>query len=136
MTRLPMVVVLSPAKTMDMSAGAERFLASEPRMLAQAAPLLCEMKRKDKPALKKMMGVSDAVADLNYKRFQAFDKACHGGIGQVMLTGDFANAAASALLHECFKHIKLGRCQTVRGHVGGEALLKIGHNFKQQAPER
>jgi cytoplasmic iron level regulating protein YaaA (DUF328/UPF0246 family) len=73
MTRLPMVVVLSPAKTMDMSAGAERFLASEPRMLAQAAPLLCEMKRKDKPALKKMMGVSDAVADLNYKRFQAFD---------------------------------------------------------------
>jgi hypothetical protein len=40
---------------------------------SQAERLLREMKGKDKPALKKMMGVSDAVADLNYKRFQAFD---------------------------------------------------------------
>jgi len=40
----------------------------------QASILLNEMKRKDKTALKKMMGVSDAVADLNYKRFQAFEK--------------------------------------------------------------
>ena len=70
-----MLVVLSPAKTLDMaSISTEQFLSTEPRMMAQASILLNEMKRKDKTALKKMMGVSDAVADLNYKRFQAFEK--------------------------------------------------------------
>lgn len=70
-----MLVVLSPAKTLDMaSISTGPFLSTEPRMMAQASILLNEMKRKDKTALKKMMGVSDAIADLNYKRFQAFEK--------------------------------------------------------------
>jgi len=43
-------------------------------MQAQERTLLEVMKLKDKAALKKMMSVSDAVADLNFKRFQAFDK--------------------------------------------------------------
>jgi hypothetical protein len=73
MAKPAMVVVLSPAKTLDMAAAAGQFLCTAPRMQAQAATLLVEMKRKDKGALKKMMSVSDAVADLNYKRFQSFE---------------------------------------------------------------
>ena len=69
-----MVVVMSPAKTLDMGAVAGSFLCTSPQMQAQAATLLTEMKRKDQAGLKKMMSVSDAVANLNYKRFQEFEK--------------------------------------------------------------
>jgi cytoplasmic iron level regulating protein YaaA (DUF328/UPF0246 family) len=71
---LGVVVVLSPAKTLDISPPAGQFLNSHPRMQEKASRLLDEMRLKDKAALKKMMSVSDAVAELNYKRFQAFEK--------------------------------------------------------------
>ena len=56
---VPVVVVLSPAKTIDMAAVSGQFLCTKPRMQEEASTLLTEMKKKDKGALKKMMSVSD-----------------------------------------------------------------------------
>ena len=49
-----MVILLSPAKTMDMSP-AGKCLATKPRMLDQAAELLLECKKLGKPGIKKVL---------------------------------------------------------------------------------
>ena len=67
-----MVILLSPAKTLDMSP-AGKCLASEPRMLNQAAELLVECQKLGKPGIKKMQGTSDAVTALNFQRFSSFN---------------------------------------------------------------
>ena len=71
---VPMVVLLSPAKTMDMAVVEGEFLRSETRMQAQTAALLLEMQKKDRASLRKMMGVSESIAALNHDRFQSFDE--------------------------------------------------------------
>lgn len=69
-----MLVVLSPAKTLDMSACAVAagIKASTPGMLTAAHQLLPVLQSKSQAELRSLFGVSDAIAKLNHQRFRDF----------------------------------------------------------------
>lgn len=66
-----MLTLLSPAKTLDFSPTtiAEH---TQPRLLEYSAELIGVMKEKSVEDIQSLMGVSEKLAQLNYKRFQAF----------------------------------------------------------------
>jgi len=66
-----MIVLLSPAKTLDYS---ESTLGThtEPRLLKDSRKLIKVLKRKTPADLKKLMKVSDNIANLNVTRFKQF----------------------------------------------------------------
>lgn len=68
-----MLVVISPAKKLDFES--ENFASSSdaPRLLDQAEMLAKKAKRLRAADLKAMMGISDALAELNVARFKAFE---------------------------------------------------------------
>jgi uncharacterized protein len=76
----PFVVVLSPAKALNeramTSAQSEIVRVSTPRFAERANALAaCAKKELSAGKIKSLMGVSDAIASLNAKRFQTFEKA-------------------------------------------------------------
>jgi cytoplasmic iron level regulating protein YaaA (DUF328/UPF0246 family) len=64
-----MILLLSPAKTLDFS-DSEMTDHSTPRLLEDTKKLVAILKKKSSRSLKKLMGVSDTIADLNVERFQ------------------------------------------------------------------
>ena len=67
-----MLAVVSPAKKLNFDPHAEALPFSAPAFPTQAAQLV-EIARGLSPAdLKALMGISDALADLNHERFQRF----------------------------------------------------------------
>ncbi|MGB1217643.1 MAG: peroxide stress protein YaaA [Saprospiraceae bacterium] len=66
-----MIVLLSPAKTLDES-HAEYDFHSVPRMLAQSEELVANLKTKGSEDIQKLMKVSAKIADLNVARFNEF----------------------------------------------------------------
>lgn len=69
-----MLMVVSPAKKLDFdSENIHQDHVGEPRLLDQAQILVDKAKTLRSVDLKSMMGISDALADLNVARFQAFE---------------------------------------------------------------
>jgi cytoplasmic iron level regulating protein YaaA (DUF328/UPF0246 family) len=68
-----MVLLLSPAKTLDLSSTAIK-LASQPLFQKEAQDLTAELAKLSKPQLKTLLGVSDSINTLNYNRYQNFDE--------------------------------------------------------------
>jgi len=66
-----MIVLLSPAKTLDYSTASYDF-HSKPRMLKDSAILVDSLKQKSSEEIQKLMSVSVKIADLNVDRFQSF----------------------------------------------------------------
>ncbi|GJM31794.1 MAG: UPF0246 protein [Saprospiraceae bacterium] len=66
-----MIVLLSPAKTLDETVPDYKGFTS-PRFLPESGKLVNVLKKKSARSLKKLMGVSDAIATLNVDRFQNF----------------------------------------------------------------
>ena len=66
-----MIVLLSPAKTLDFS---ESTLGThtEPRLLKDSPKLVKVLKKKTPADIKKLMKVSDNIANLNAERFKKF----------------------------------------------------------------
>jgi cytoplasmic iron level regulating protein YaaA (DUF328/UPF0246 family) len=70
-----MLVLLSPAKSLDFDPPAAGLPATAP-LLGDDTALLAERARALTPAdLRRLMGISEALADLNHARFQAFGTA-------------------------------------------------------------
>ena len=67
-----MLVIISPAKTLDMAPAPKGLACSQPGMAAQADALIADLRKMKTAGIKKMMGVSDAIAGLNAKRFKEF----------------------------------------------------------------
>ncbi len=67
-----MIVLLSPAKTLDFEPTNEREF-SQPRFLGKSESLVKELRKKSARSLKKLMNVSDNIATLNVERFQQFE---------------------------------------------------------------
>jgi hypothetical protein len=67
-----MLIVISPAKNMDMQAGAARLGTAQPELLGEAAMLAGVMRDKDSFQLAELMGISMKLADLNAGRWRAF----------------------------------------------------------------
>jgi len=79
-----MLIVLSPAKSLDFTPAAPDTPLTTPQLkndIAELAKVTRKLKRGD---LKQLMGISDKLADLNFGRFQAFDPACEEGLQAVI----------------------------------------------------
>jgi cytoplasmic iron level regulating protein YaaA (DUF328/UPF0246 family) len=75
-----MLVVLSPAKTLDFSPAPDGLPATRPELTKDTAELARTARRLTRADLRHLMGVSDKLADLNFDRFQALDPNCEGGL--------------------------------------------------------
>jgi len=67
-----MLMLLSPAKAMNFDPAPEAPGATRPALskdIAEIAAVARKLKRAD---IKRLMGISDNLVDLNYQRFQAF----------------------------------------------------------------
>ena len=74
-----MLMVLSPAKNLSFE-GAPQAPLTTPELKADIAELDFTTRKLRKADLKRLMDISDALADLNRARFQAFDPACEDGV--------------------------------------------------------
>lgn len=68
-----MIVVLSPAKKLDYESENMRSNTDVPALLDDSQQLINKARTLKSEDLKAMMGISDALADLNVARFKAFD---------------------------------------------------------------
>ncbi len=66
-----MLILISPAKTLDYSEASYEF-HSKPRMLKDSQVLVEDLKQKSSKDLQQLMSVSEKIANLNVERFQSF----------------------------------------------------------------
>ncbi len=67
-----MLIVISPAKTLDFEPVDASLKSSKPTMLKQSAELVEQMREYDSRGLQKLMGVSEKIARLNVDRYQSW----------------------------------------------------------------
>ncbi|MFT4698609.1 MAG: cytoplasmic iron level regulating protein YaaA (DUF328/UPF0246 family) [Flavobacteriaceae bacterium] len=67
-----MKIVISPAKSLDFESKLPTEKATQPLFLEQAQMLNAKMATKSKNVIKKLMGISDKLAELNHQRYQDF----------------------------------------------------------------
>jgi cytoplasmic iron level regulating protein YaaA (DUF328/UPF0246 family) len=70
-----MIIVLSPAKTLDYSFSEKKLDFSVPPFLPKSKNLVSSMKKLNKSELSSLMGVSDKISALNHDRFQNWSQA-------------------------------------------------------------
>lgn len=68
-----MLIVLSPAKRLDFSEADPALPASARRFVEDTASLATTTKRQTRADLRRLMSISDKLAELNQARFKAFD---------------------------------------------------------------
>lgn len=64
-----MLLLLSPAKTLDFESDRTAPFHTQPRLLDRSALLIERLRRSPAAAIRKMMKVSEKIADLNVERF-------------------------------------------------------------------
>lgn len=74
-----MILVISPAKTLDFTP-VEDAPASAPGFPTETARLARLARRLKRADLRRLMGISETLADLNVKRFKAFDAKSQTGL--------------------------------------------------------
>jgi cytoplasmic iron level regulating protein YaaA (DUF328/UPF0246 family) len=79
-----MLIVLSPAKKLDFSPAPAGLALTTPELKADTAELAQITRKLRRADLKRLMSISDALADLNYQRFQSFDPESEDGLQAVM----------------------------------------------------
>jgi cytoplasmic iron level regulating protein YaaA (DUF328/UPF0246 family) len=84
-----MLMVISPAKSLNFAAPERTLPLTTPQLkddIAELAKVTAKLRPRD---LKKMMGISDALASLNHERFQEFDPAVEDGLqAAIAFNGD------------------------------------------------
>lgn len=69
-----MIILISPAKTLDFETPVSSKLKSEPRFAGQSQRLVNHLKKKSPRSLKKLMDISDDLAALNHERYQSWSQ--------------------------------------------------------------
>jgi hypothetical protein len=67
-----MKIVVSPAKSLDFESELPTTRGTQPRFLSEAETLNAKLEGKSKNAIKKLMSISDSLAELNYNRYKDF----------------------------------------------------------------
>jgi Uncharacterized protein conserved in bacteria len=70
-----MLILLSPAKSLQMGRALASDTRTEPRMAAQTKALIKVLKRKSAGEIKQLMSLSDKLAELNHQRYQGWEQA-------------------------------------------------------------
>lgn len=68
-----MLIILSPAKTLDFESPVKTAAETTPDLIDDAAELVATLKKKSVKQLKNLMSVSDSLAELNYQRYQDWE---------------------------------------------------------------
>lgn len=99
-----MLLVLSPAKSLDLTPAASDLPATKPRMLKDTTELAAIARKLSTADLSELMGISDRLAELNHQRFRSFKPRSSGGVqaalafaGDVYRGLDARSLAADAL---------------------------------------
>jgi cytoplasmic iron level regulating protein YaaA (DUF328/UPF0246 family) len=96
-----MLMVLSPAKKLNFAPAPAGLALTTPELtrdIAELANVTRKLKRAD---LKRLMSISDALADLNYHRFQTFDAAGEDGVQALLaFAGDVYDGLAARTLNK------------------------------------
>ncbi len=79
-----MLMVISPAKSLDFTPPSDHVPATTPAMAGDIAELAKVTRRLRHSDLKQLMGISDKLALLNHERFQAFDPDSEDGVQAAM----------------------------------------------------
>jgi hypothetical protein len=79
-----MLMVISPAKSLDFTPMGPHVPATAPAMAEDIAELAKVTRKLSKAHLKRLMDISDNLALLNYERFQAFDPEGEDGVQAAM----------------------------------------------------
>ncbi len=79
-----MLIVLSPAKKLNFAPAPVAAPLTMPELTADTAELARTTRRLKRTDLKRLMSISDALAELNYQRFQAFDPESEDGMQAVL----------------------------------------------------
>lgn len=80
-----MLMLISPAKTLDFEVQAPTEILSVPEFLSEAQELIQIMRGFDGPSLEKLMKISEKIAGLNIARYQGWQKATSIGKGKQAL---------------------------------------------------
>jgi len=102
---LAMLMVISPAKSLNFEAPPRPLPLTTPQLKDDIAEL-AQVTRKLRPRdLKKLMGISDKLAQLNHERFQHFDPAMEDGLqAAIAFNGDvYAGLDARSLDKKSFE---------------------------------
>ena len=67
-----MLTLLSPAKKLNMAPVGTTVAVTKPRLSDDTRELATVAKTQSSADLKRLMHISDALAEMNYERFQAF----------------------------------------------------------------
>jgi cytoplasmic iron level regulating protein YaaA (DUF328/UPF0246 family) len=98
-----MITILSPAKTLDFEYSRIYDTCTMPSLLDHSINLIKELKNKSKDELMKLMGISQSLANINYQRYQNWNKDFNlsnsyqavfcfkGGVYVGLNIGDFNN---------------------------------------------
>ena len=79
-----MLMVISPAKSLDFTPADPHLPATAPSLATDLAELAKVTRRLTRADLKRLMGISDNLAVLNWERFQAFDPDSEDGVQAAM----------------------------------------------------
>ena len=74
-----MLTVISPAKTLDYETPITLRTSTQPEFLERSAELVEDARDLNPAAIRKLMGVSEAIADLNHQRFRDWSLPFHEG---------------------------------------------------------
>ncbi len=69
-----MLIVVSPAKSLDYETPLSTKKTSEPRLLDDAAELIDVMRSKSPDEIASLMSISPSLAELNFERFQSWER--------------------------------------------------------------
>ncbi|MEM9034970.1 MAG: peroxide stress protein YaaA [Actinomycetota bacterium] len=86
-----MLIVVSPAKSLDYESRLPTKKHSEPRLLDESAALIEVMRERTPADLVDLMGISESLAELNFERFQDWERPFTTGNARPALlafTGD------------------------------------------------
>jgi cytoplasmic iron level regulating protein YaaA (DUF328/UPF0246 family) len=74
-----MLILLSPAKSLDFNRPLPELISCRPRFHKETQELISQLKNLDSSALQALMHLSPKLAELNYDRFQAYDESLDAG---------------------------------------------------------
>jgi uncharacterized protein len=94
-----MLIVLSPAKKLDFAPAPAGAPLTAPELASDIAELARTTRKLKRTDLKRLMSISDTLAELNYQRFQAFDPESEDGVQAIIaFNGDVYNGLAARTL--------------------------------------
>lgn len=110
------LIVVSPAKSLDYETPLATKKASEPRLLDDAEQLVSIMAAKSPGEIQKLMSVSPALAELNFERFQDWERP---------FTSENARPAVLAFNGDVYTGLDAAKSFTERDFTHAQKTLRI-----------